>query len=149
MNNAPKHLYEIYIRTTPEKLWAALTDGEQTTKYFFGTRATSTWKTGAELHYHDAKGGPMVEGKVIEAEAPLKLVTTWRAVYSPETAAERPSRVTWTIQPMGPICKLTVVHDDFDGETRTWKSTGGGWPIVLSGLKTFLETGESLPLPPM
>src|SRR4051794_10693218 len=122
--NAPKHVYEIYIRTTPEKLWAAITDGEQTQRYFFGTRAASTWKPGAELSYHHAQAGLMVDGKVVEAEAPHRLVTTWRAAYDPGTARDRPSRVTWTIQPVGEICKLTVVHDDFDGETQTWKSTG-------------------------
>jgi uncharacterized protein YndB with AHSA1/START domain len=148
-NNAPKHVYEIYIRTTPEKLWAALTDGEKTQKYFFGTRVASTWKSGAELTYHGDNAMLMVDGKVVEADAPRRLVTTWRAAYNPEVAGDRPSRVTWTIQPMGAICKLSVVHDDFEGETQTWKSTGGGWPIVLSGLKTFLETGESMPLPPM
>jgi uncharacterized protein YndB with AHSA1/START domain len=146
---SPKHVYEIYIRTSPEKLWAALTDGELTQKYFFGTRVKSAWKSGAELTYHDAKGGLMVEGKVVEVDPPRRLVQTWRAAYNPETAKERPSRVTWTIEAMGPLCKLTVLHDDFDGETATWKSTGSGWPVVLSALKTFLETGEPLPLPPM
>jgi uncharacterized protein YndB with AHSA1/START domain len=146
---APKHVFEIYIRTSPEKLWAALTDGELTTKYFFGTRARSSWKPGAELSYTDAKGTLMVDGKVVEVDPPRRLVQTWRAAYSPETAKERPSRVTWTIEPLGPLCKLTVLHDDFDGETATWKSTGAGWPLVVSGLKTLLETGEPMPMPPM
>jgi uncharacterized protein YndB with AHSA1/START domain len=91
----------------------------------------------------------LVDGKVIEADPPRRLVHTWRAAYSPDTAADRPSRVTWTIEPVGAICKLTVLHDDFDGETKTWKSTANGWPVVLSGLKTLLETGEPLPLPAM
>jgi uncharacterized protein YndB with AHSA1/START domain len=149
MNMSLKHVYEVYIRTSPEKLWAALTDGELTAKYFFGTHVKSTWKPGAELTYHDAKGALMVDGKLIEIDPPRRLVHTWHAVYSPETASDRPSRVTWTIEARGPVCKLTVQHDEFDGETTTWKSTGGGWPIVLSGLKTWLETGEPLPLPPM
>jgi len=147
---APKHAYEIYISTTPEKLWAALTDGELTQKYFFGTRAKSTWKAGAELVYYDPKGGQMVEGKVIEADAPRRLVHTWHATYSDETKADRASRVTWTIEPRGPsLVKLSVTHDDFDGETATWKSTGMGWPLVLSGLKTWLETNAPMPMPPM
>jgi uncharacterized protein YndB with AHSA1/START domain len=147
---APKHVFEIYIRTTPEKLWSALTDGKETPRYFFGTRVAADWKAGAAVTYHSSKDGTlMVQGKVVEVDAPRRLVTTWHATYSPETAKERPSRVTWTIQPMGPICKLSVVHDDFDGETSTWKSTGDGWPLVLSALKTYLETGESMPFPPM
>ena len=147
--NAPSHVYEIYIRTTPEKLWAALTDGEQTSRYFFGTRVASSWKSGAALTYTDPKGGLMVDGKVVELDPPRRLVTTWRAAYDPEVAAEKPSRVTWTIEPLGGVCKLTVLHDDFATEGATYKSTGHGWPVVLSGLKTLLETGESLPLPPM
>jgi uncharacterized protein YndB with AHSA1/START domain len=147
--NAPKHVYEIYIRTTPEKLWHALTDGDATQGYFFGTRAKSSWKAGAELTYHDGKGVLMVEGKVVEAEKPRRLVTTWRAAYDDSVGKDRPSRVTWTIEALGPVCKLTVLHDDFDGETATYKSTGNGWPVVLSGLKTLLETGEPLPMPAM
>jgi uncharacterized protein YndB with AHSA1/START domain len=145
----PKHVFEIYIRTSPEKLWAALTDGDLTQKYFFGTRPTSTWKAGAALDWHDQKGALMVDGKVIEADPPRRLVHTWRAAYSPDVAGDKPSRVTWTIEPRGAICKLSVLHDDFEGETATYKSTGQGWMLVLSGLKTVLETGESMPLPPM
>jgi uncharacterized protein YndB with AHSA1/START domain len=120
-----------------------------TQKYFFGTRAKSSWKTGGELTYHGSDGKLMVEGKVVEAERPRRLVTTWRAAYDETVGKDRPSRVTWTIEAVGPVCKLTVLHDDFDGETATYKSTGGGWPVVLSGLKTVLETGEPLPMPAM
>jgi uncharacterized protein YndB with AHSA1/START domain len=80
---SPKHQFEIYIRTSPEKLWAALTDGELTAKYFFATRVKSSFAPGAELTYHDAKGTLMVDGKVIEADPPRRLVHTWRAAYSP------------------------------------------------------------------
>ena len=142
-------MYEIYIRTTPEKLWTALTDADQTQQYFFGTRVASSWKSGAQLTYTDPKGGLMVDGKVVEADPPRRLVTTWRAAYSPEVAGERPSRVTWTIEPVGAVCKLSVVHDDFEAQGATWKSTASGWPVVLSGLKTYLETGEALPMPAM
>jgi uncharacterized protein YndB with AHSA1/START domain len=147
--STPKHVHEIYIRTTPEKLWSALTDGAFTRKYFFGTAPKSTWKPGAALTWHGEKGEPMVEGKVIEFDPPRRLAFTWSAVYSEETKADRPSRVTFTVEPKGATCKLSVLHDDFDGDTATYKSTGRGWSVVLSAMKTLLETGEPMPLPPM
>jgi uncharacterized protein YndB with AHSA1/START domain len=147
--NAPHHVYEVYIRTTPDRLWRALTDGEWTRKYFYGTAVKSTWKAGAPISYHGADGKLMVEGKIVEADPPRRLVQTWRAVYDPETAKDRPSRVTWTIEAVGKICKLTVTHDDFDGETATFHAVSRGWNPVLSGLKTVLETGEPLELPAM
>jgi uncharacterized protein YndB with AHSA1/START domain len=147
--NAPRHVYEIYIRTTADQLWRALTDGDWTRKYFYGTAVKSTFKAGAALSYVDAGGKTLVEGKVIEVDPPRRLVQTWSALYDPETAKERPSRVTWTIEPLGKLCKLTVTHDDFDGETKTYHAVARGWNPVLSGLKTLLETGEPLELPAM
>jgi uncharacterized protein YndB with AHSA1/START domain len=87
----------------------------------------------------------MVEGRVLEAEPPRRLVHTWRSLYDPELAADRPSRVTWEIAEEAPgVCRLTVTHDDFDSETATYRNVAGGWMWVLSGLKSVLETGEPL-----
>jgi DNA-binding transcriptional ArsR family regulator/uncharacterized protein YndB with AHSA1/START domain len=145
----PMHVYEVYIRSTPEKIWQALTDGTMTRQFFYGTTVESTFQAGAPLTYRGSEGKVMVEGKVIEADPPRRLSQTWRAVYDPETAKERPSRVTWLIEPLGETCKLTVTHDDFDGETKTYHAVARGWNPVLSGLKTLLETGKPLVLPTM
>lgn len=90
----------------------------------------------------------MLEGEVLESDPPRRLVHTFLATHDEEMGRERPSRVTWEIEASGPVCKLTLVHDDFDGETKTFKSTGPGWNPVLSGLKTLLETGTPLELTP-
>ena len=84
-----------------------------------------------------------VDGEVLEADRPRKLVTTWRAMYDPETAAEPHSRVTWEIEPAGDhVTKLTVIHDELEAAPKTAANVAGGWSFVLSGLKTLLETGE-------
>lgn len=140
----PRHVYEVFIRTTPEKLWTAITDPEFTKDYFYGSRVTSDWKKGSPVVHLSPAGTPLLEGNILEIDPPKRLVTTFVAVHDEQQKKDRPSRVTWEIQPRGEVCKLTVTHDDFDGETATFKSTGAGWNAVLSGLKTLLETGKPL-----
>jgi uncharacterized protein YndB with AHSA1/START domain/DNA-binding transcriptional ArsR family regulator len=146
--NAPKHVYEVYIRTTPEKLWQAITSPEFTQKFFYGTAVRSGWKMGDTVEHVQPDGTIALTGKVLEVTPPRRLVHTFVAMHDPETARERPSRVTWEIEPRGGTCLLTLTHDDFDGETATWKSVRLGWNPVLSGLKTLLETGEPLAIAP-
>lgn len=142
----PAHVYEIYVRTTPEALWDALTDPARTARYFFGTRAESTWKTGAPVLYL-VDGKANTAGEVVEADPPHRLVTTWNHTFD-DGVTEGPSRVTWEIEPIGASCRLRLVHDDFHGTTRTFEVVGRGWPLVLSGLKSLLETGEPLDIAP-
>jgi uncharacterized protein YndB with AHSA1/START domain/DNA-binding transcriptional ArsR family regulator len=143
-NAKPRHVYEIYIRTTPAELWKAITEPDLTRKYFYDSAVESTWKAGAPINHKSVEGDCMLEGKVIEVDPPRRLVHTFIASHDPEMKKERPSRVTWTIEKKGEVCKLTLVHDDFDGETKTFHSVGSGWNPVLSGLKTLLETGKAL-----
>ena len=142
-----KHVYEIYIRTTPEKLWQAITDPGFTQKYFYGTRVESDWKPGSSIIHRRDDGTVALEGKVLGIEPGRKLVTTFLSVHDPETKKDRPSRVTWEIAALGDVCKLTLTHDDFDGETKTYQTVGSGWNPVLSGLKTLIETGSPLVIP--
>jgi len=142
--SSPKHVYEVYIRTTPEKLWEAITGPEFTRKYFYETSVESDWKVGSPIVHRSPKGEGVLEGKILEVEPRKRLVTTFVMAYHPETRKDRPSRVTWEIQQMGQVCKLTLVHDDFDGETRTFEEVRSGWNPILSGLKTLLETGDPL-----
>jgi uncharacterized protein YndB with AHSA1/START domain len=133
-----------FIRATPDEVWQALTDPDQTAKYFFGTRVESTFEPGAP--YVSAAGGaPMVEGEILAAEPPRLLQQTWRTLWAPEAAAEEPSRVTWEIEAQEDgTTKLTVVHDQLENAPVTAASVEGGWSYVVSGLKTLLETGAPL-----
>jgi uncharacterized protein YndB with AHSA1/START domain/DNA-binding transcriptional ArsR family regulator len=138
-----RHVYEIFIRTTPERLWRAITDPADTRRYYFGTEVRSDWKTGSKLEYLD-HGEVSLACKILEIDPAHKLVHSFTALYSPEMASEKPSRVTWEIERMGDACRLTLVHDEFDGETITYHEVEHGWSQILSGLKTLIETGKPL-----
>jgi uncharacterized protein YndB with AHSA1/START domain len=146
--NQPKHVYEVYIRTTPEKLWQAITRPEMTRQFFYGNDVESDWKVGSSVRHKSPDGKPNLDGKVLEVVPQRKLVTTFSAVHDAACAKDRPSRVTWEIEPRGEVCKLTLTHDDFDGITETYQQVGRGWNPVLSGLKTLLETGKPLVIGP-
>jgi uncharacterized protein YndB with AHSA1/START domain/DNA-binding transcriptional ArsR family regulator len=139
----PRHVFQVYVRATPELVWQAITDPEFTVRYFRGARALSDWQAGDHLAYWIGSD-LVVEGRVLDADPPRRLVTTWAFRRNPELRDDPPSRVTWEIQPVGEASRLTVVHDDFPGETRTFESVRSGWPLVLSSLKSLLETGEGL-----
>ena len=141
----PRHVFQVYIRTNPEQLWQAITDPAFTRRYFFQTRLEGTCRPGESIRYLLPNDEVAVEGEVLEAEPPKRLVTTWSFRNDPELVEDPPSRVTWEIEPLDGMCKLTLVHDDFVTETRTFESVVSGWPLVLSSLKSLLETGEPLP----
>ncbi|MGZ8501578.1 MAG: SRPBCC family protein [Candidatus Limnocylindrales bacterium] len=137
-------MYEIYIRTTPERLWRAITDGNDTARYYYGTAVNSSWEVGAPLSYAYPDGTLAAEGTVLEVDQPRRLVTTFHAVWDPEVSADRAHRMTWEIVPLGDACRLVVTSDDFDGETATYRSFVEGMPVIASGLKTLVETDEAL-----
>ena len=139
-------VFEIYIKTTPERLWEAITDTEQRQKYTFGVGADSDWTPGSSYEsVHAASGTRISEGQNLEVDPPRRLVQSFNALWSDDVKAEGTSRVTWEIEPIGDSCRLQVTHDQLregaSGELY------GGWPMILSGLKTLLETGESLTTP--
>jgi uncharacterized protein YndB with AHSA1/START domain len=140
-----KHVYEIYIKTTPERLWQAITDPALVQRYYFNSVIESDFRPGSPLIYKQADSGRLdIAGEVVEADPPRKLVHTFSVRWDPELNADPPTRVTWEITPMGEACLLAVTHDGFASETQTYHQTQGGWPMILSGLKTLLETGEAL-----
>ena len=142
----PTHVYVLYIRTSPERLWQALISPDYTERYFYGGHYESTWETGASYRSVLQDGTTPFEGVVLEADPPHRLVYTFHYVGDADTRDEQPSRVTWEIAPQGDMCRLTVIHDDFgDGERNTYDKVGGGWPYILSSLKSVLETGAPLP----
>ena len=137
-------VFEIFIKTTPERLWEAITDPELRRKYNFGASASSDWTPGSR--YELAAGSmQLAEGENLEVDPPRRLVQSFTAVWSEEDRAEGTSRVTYEIEPIGDSCRLTVTHDQLREGANN--QLFGGWPMVLSGLKTLLETGEMLTTP--
>ena len=139
--------YEFFIRTTPEQLWKAITDPSIRSIYHFGTESRSTWEPGARIDVVGAGGAPVLgHGEVLEVEHPHRLVHTMVALWSAEVTAEGASRVTWEIEPVGDdACRLLLTHDELRAGAN--EQLYGGWPMILSGLKTWLETGERLTTP--
>ncbi len=146
MESPMEKVFEIYIRTTPEQLWEAITDSEIRSKYNFGNHVTSDWTTGSRYEITNVRAdGPLGEGENLEVDPPRRLVQSMRAMWSDDAKSEGTSRVTWEIEPVGDSCRLTLTHDELrDGASE---ELYGGWPMVLSGLKTWLETGELLTTP--
>lgn len=142
--HARRHIQQIHIRTTPERLWEAITRASDTRDYYYGTLVESTWQTGASLVYRNADGSLAAEGTVLEADAPRKLVHSLSALWDEAVTPDPPHRVTWTIEPIGAVCRLTVEHEGFAGDTATFRSVQGGLGVILDGLKTLLETGQPL-----
>jgi uncharacterized protein YndB with AHSA1/START domain len=139
-------VFEIYIKTTPERLWEAITDAELRSQYSFGVRVNSDWTPGSRYEaIHLRAPAAISDGENLEVDPPHRLVQSFNALWSDDVKREGTSRVTWEIEPVGDSCRLTVTHDqlreDANGELY------GGWPQILSGLKTLLETGESLTTP--
>jgi uncharacterized protein YndB with AHSA1/START domain len=139
-------IYEIYIRTTPERLWEAITDSEIRGKYNFGAQIRSDWTEGSRFEQWSPKATDLLgEGENLVVDPPRKLVQTMRALWGDDVKAEGTSRVTWEIEPVGDSCHLTVTHDQLREGAN--EQLYGGWPMILSGLKTWLETGELLTTP--
>jgi uncharacterized protein YndB with AHSA1/START domain len=138
-------VFEIYIKTTPDRLWEAITDRDQRAKYSFGVGTESDWSVGSS--YRSSVPGviDIAEGENVEVDPPRRLVQTFTALWSDDVKSAGTSRVTWEIEPVGDSCRLTVVHDQLDPGANG--EIYGGWPMILSGLKTLLETGEQLDTP--
>jgi uncharacterized protein YndB with AHSA1/START domain len=146
LESSMEKIFEIYIRTTPERLWQAITDPEIRSKYNFGAGVTSDWTPGS--HYemgHPAAGVLLGEGENLEVDPPRRLVQSMVALWSDDVKSEGTSRVSWDIEPVGDSCRLIVTHDQLREGAND--ELYGGWPMILSGLKTWLETGERLTTP--
>jgi DNA-binding transcriptional ArsR family regulator/uncharacterized protein YndB with AHSA1/START domain len=139
-------VFEIYIRTTPERLWAAITDPSIRAKYHFGAAVESNWTVGSPYAMvHPNASRPLAEGENLVVDPPRRLQQTMRVLWGEVAEREGTSRVTWEIEPVGDSCRLTVVHDQL--REGAPEELYGGWPMILSGLKTWLETGELLTTP--
>ncbi len=139
-------VFEIYIKTTPERLWQAITDPEMRSKYQFGSRFSADFTPGSRYEMsHPNNGGLLGEGENLEVDPPRRLVQSMRALWGEDVKSEGTSRVTWEIEPVGDSCRLIVTHDQLREGAND--QLYGGWPMILSGLKTLLETGELLTTP--
>jgi uncharacterized protein YndB with AHSA1/START domain/DNA-binding transcriptional ArsR family regulator len=139
-------VFEIYIRTTPERLWQAITDPAIRARYHFGAGVQSDWTPGSPYALvHPDAPGPLVEGENLVVEPPRRLVQSFNARWGEHAEREATSRVTWEIEAVGDSCRLSVVHDQLSDTAP--EDLYGGWPMILSGLKTWLETGQSLTTP--
>jgi len=138
-------VFETYIKATPERLWDAITDPELRAKYSFGVKTDSDWTNGSSYKSSVPGVVDIAEGENVEVDPPRRLVQSFRALWSDEVKGAGTSRVTWEIEPVGSSCRLRVIHDQLaDGANS---ELYGGWPMILSGLKTLLETGELLDTP--
>ena len=144
LENEMEKVFEIYIKTTPERLWQAITDPDMRRKYHFGVLVTSEWTAGSP---YTAMGGPhkIFEGENLEVDPPRKLVQSFHALWGEDVKAAGTSRVTWQIVQVADSCLLKVTHDQLPEGAND--QLYGGWPMVLSGLKTLLETGQMLTTP--
>jgi uncharacterized protein YndB with AHSA1/START domain len=139
-------IFEIYIKTTPERLWEAITDSELRAKYSFGMGVSSDWTPGSSYEStHAAAPEPLAAGENLEVDAPRRLVQSFTALWGDDVKSEGISTVTWDIEPVGDSCRLVVTHSDLRENAND--QLYGGWPMILSGLKTLLETGEELTTP--
>jgi uncharacterized protein YndB with AHSA1/START domain/DNA-binding transcriptional ArsR family regulator len=143
--NGAMAVFEIYIKTTPERLWEAITDPKLRAKYSFGVETRSDWTPGSSYEAGVPGVVDIAAGENLEVDPPRRLVQSMVALWSDDVRNEGTSRVTWEIEPVGDSCRLTVTHDQLREGAND--ELYGGWPMILSGLKTLLETGENLTTP--
>ena len=135
-------VYVTYIRTTPEKLWSALTDAEFMKQYWFGTHSESQWRAGSPWKHVTGDGQILDAGEIVEAEPPRRLVIRWQNQHKPELKAEGASQCTMELEPTGTAVRLSITHTIERERSKLIEAVSGGWPKVISNLKSLLETGS-------
>lgn len=141
-NGTSRYVYVTFIRTTQDQLWAALTDPDFTSRYWFGARQESDWKVGSPWKMVFPDGRVADGGTVTEADPPRRLALSWRNEFMPELKEEGFGRCVMELEPVGATVKLTITHEMDKSESKLIKAVSGGWPRILSNLKSLLETGE-------
>lgn len=134
-------VYVAYIRTTPEKLWSALTDSDFVKQYWFGCHCESQWSVGSPWKLVSPEGQVLDSGEIIEAEPPRRLVIRWQNQWRPELKADGPALCTMELEPASTAVKLTITHSIECQPSKFIEAVSGGWPKVISNLKSLLETG--------
>lgn len=144
MNDKPAHVQQIFIRTTPEELWKALTHSKMTRMYFFACTIESDWTPGAPYVMRDVQGNIAIQGQVLEIDPPKRLVTTFRYLVGGIEPTTPDTTVIYEIEQLGAACKLTLTHQGIIANDPLHEGFKEGWAQILSGLKTLLETGQPL-----
>ena len=144
MMNKSEFVYVVYIRTTPERLWSALTSTDFMKQYWFGMHFQTDWKTGSSWRLVFADGRIADTGEIVEVDPPRRLVLKWRNDFRPELKSEGYARCTIDLEPMAGAVKLTITHVMDCAESKLIAAVANGWPRILSNLKSLLETGEIL-----
>jgi uncharacterized protein YndB with AHSA1/START domain/DNA-binding transcriptional ArsR family regulator len=145
-DSKPSLVYQIVIKAPQERVWEAITKPEFTSRYYYDSALKTDLTVGSPFAYHMPNGSPIIEGEVVASEPPNRLVHTYHSLWPPMNE-DAPTRVTWELESMpGGVTKVTVVHEEFQGQTATYKGLqSGGWAWILSNMKTLLETGEPMP----
>jgi uncharacterized protein YndB with AHSA1/START domain/DNA-binding transcriptional ArsR family regulator len=147
METKPSHRFEIYIQAPPEKIWQALIDPEFTSKYYYGTSIDiRDLREGAAYDYWFPDGRKAAEGMLVVVDPPRRLTMTFHALWEPALVAEEASTVTWEIEPQGSICRLSATFESPYADSQMFKQAIGGMPLIMSAMKTLLETGQPLPM---
>jgi uncharacterized protein YndB with AHSA1/START domain/DNA-binding transcriptional ArsR family regulator len=144
-DSKPKLVYQIIIKAPQQRVWEAITTPEFTARYYYGSTLKTDLTVGSPFTYYMANGAPVVEGEVVLSDPPNRLVHTYHSLWPPMNE-DAPTKVTWELEAMpGDVTKVTVIHEDFQGETATYQGLqSGGWAWILSNMKTLLETGEPM-----
>jgi uncharacterized protein YndB with AHSA1/START domain/DNA-binding transcriptional ArsR family regulator len=141
---APTHVYTVYIAGSVADVWRAIIDGDQTVKYFYGTRVESTWEPNSAIRYLDGDGMVVADGEVVAYDHESRLEMSFHARWDPELEAEGPIREAWIVEDAGGMTMLSVEMYDVDPASKTYENFTTGFPLIVSGLKTLVETGEQL-----
>jgi uncharacterized protein YndB with AHSA1/START domain len=139
------HVYSVYIQASPDRVWRAITDGDETVQYYYGTRVASTWATGAPLTYAYPDGSIAADGRVLEVDPPNRLRMSFHARWDPDIEAEGPVEMAWVLDPeAGGATRLTVTTSGLVEGSKTAADFSGGIVYIVSGLKTFVEAGRAI-----
>ena len=138
------HVYSVYIQAPPERVWRAITDGDETARYYYGTRVGSTWEPGAALTYAYPDGSIAADGTILDADPPKRLRISFHARWDPEIEAEGPVEQAWVLESRGEATQLTVTTSGLKPGSRTTAEFEGGIVYIVSGLKTLVETGQPM-----
>jgi uncharacterized protein YndB with AHSA1/START domain len=135
----PALVFEVEIRSTPEKIWEAITSPDWTKRYFFDSAIRSDFRRGSKVEWDGPRGSVACDGEILEIDPPWRLVTTWRSLWQPDLAVEAASRVTWEIEERAKGCLLRVTHDRLDHAPKTREAVSTGWPRLVEGLRACVE----------
>lgn len=140
----PTHIYQTYIDATLQVVWDAITDGDQTVQYYYGTRVESDWEAGSSIRYLSPDGAIVADGEIRIVDPPRRLEMTFHARWDPQLEKEGPVIMAWIVEESEGLTRLTVEYTDLDPTTKTYRDFTGGIPYIVAGLKTLLETGRAL-----